>query len=1024
MEFFGDDEQNSDNGEMAPNLLGSFIQELEETIADLEQKIIDLETDPGNSNLVNSVFRAFHNLKGSSTMVGLKILPELMHYAESVFDLVRSNKLAITENIISLLLEVFTAMRDLRENLKKDGKEGKNRYFNLLAQLEQISLDVESGNVTKVAETQVAKAGGDGHEAKKGDEDEFIKISRALVEQLMLVVGDFMLVESSFQFMKVKYSSDWNFMENCQQLGHFSNKLQNTVLRMRLSPIKPVFSSMHRVVRATAAELSKKVAFEVHGAETLVDRTILDVIADPIMHMLRNAVDHGLEKTEARVQTGKAVEGQVTLSAFHKAGEVVIQVSDDGRGIDPVRIRAKAVEKGFISEAESMVMSDGDANQLIFLPGFSGAEVVTNVSGRGVGMDVVKRVVESLGGNIDLLSNPGSGTTITMRLPLSMAISECLEFQVGNRNYAVPQLCIEEVFSSESPLVRNNIQTINDGSRVLVLRETPIPILDLAQLFNTEADESTVHIIQVRHGNMRFALQVGQIVGPCNMVCQSLPTIFAADAPFSGLTRRGDGSLMFQIDVGRLALKLNSQNDAKNSTGAKIRGGTSITDSDLRRLQQKIAVFENYESFCVPVHGIKQVVSVPKSDIHEIDHQTFITLDDTTIPLVWIEEVLLKRPRIDRQQYSILIYQIEERTFGLPMDKFGGIIRMPVQYDNTLRTDIVTGSTVIESATCLVIDLFGLTSRAFGDEVKMHDKQVAKIKRLALAEDDPFFREQLLTFLKARDFECTAFPDGMALKEFLTDHENAKTIDAVITDVEMPRMDGLTLTRWIKGSEHTRHLPCLIITSLTNKEVIRLAMSAGATAFIPKMHHQQVMQELKRVESGLDKHESAHRLIEIQQKESNRRIVTFNLGESCFAMPMDVLKEVSHVSPSLPVPSFPDWVNSITAFRGKMVPVVNLGKLFNYPGAEEQTHRQQAIVDYQGSTFAFLFDSIGEVLLVSQLVAGEGLSKASSKEAHIAQYISGIYQKDQKLISLIDPAALVKICQQKGQVSLREESAA
>jgi chemotaxis signal transduction protein len=190
------------------------------------------------------------------------------------------------------------------------------------------------------------------------------------------------------------------------------------------------------------------------------------------------------------------------------------------------------------------------------------------------------------------------------------------------------------------------------------------------------------------------------------------------------------------------------------------------------------------------------------------------------------------------------------------------------------------------------------------------------------------------------------------------------------------------------------------------------------------MHHHQVMQELKRIESGLDKHDNNQKLLEIQHKDSNRRIVTFNLGESCFAMPMDVLKEVSHVSPNLPVPNFPDWINCITAFRGKMVPVINLCKLFNYPMQEGKELRQQAIVDYQGATFAFLFDSIGEVLLVSQLVAGEGISKASNREAHMAQYVNGVYQKDQKLISLIDPAALVKICQQKGLITLREESAA
>lgn len=1010
MEFFGDNEESSRDDDMAPNLLASFIQELEETVSDLEQKIIDLEHDPGNSNLINSLFRAFHNLKGSSTMVGLKILPELMHYTESAFDLVRSGRMAVTVDFISLLLDVFNAMRDIREILKRENKEGKNRYFAILAQLDALSQTSEDSS--KNNELAQRTAGGS-EDKKTGEDDEVIKISRSLVEQLMLVVGDFMLVESSFQFMKNKYSSDWNFLENCQQLGHFSNKLQNTILRMRLSPIKTVFSSMHRVVRSTAQELSKKVAFEVQGSETLVDRSILDIISDPIMHMLRNAVDHGLESSDDRLKFGKALEGQITLAAYHKAGEVVIQVSDDGRGIDPGRIRRKAVEKGFITETDALQMSDTEANELIFLPGFSGAEVVTNVSGRGVGMDVVRRVVEGLGGNLDLLSNPGSGTTITMRLPLSMAISECLEFRVGVRNYAVQQVCIEEVFSSESPLVKNNIRTINDGSRMLLLRETPIPILDLSEIFGIEADHEHIHIIQVRHGSTRFALQVGNIIGPCNMVCQPLPQIFANEAPFSGLTRRGDGSLMFQVDVGRLALKLSEQSDSRSSTGAKIRGGTTITDSDLRRLQQKIAVFENYESFCVPVHGIKQIVSISFDEIHIINQQTFITLNQTTVPLIWIEEILLKRPRIVREQYSILIYQLEDHIFGLPMDKFGGIIRMPVQYDNTMRTEIITGSTVIESQTCLVIDLFGLTSKAFGPEIKLNEKTPTKIKKVALAEDDPFFREQLVSYLKARQIECIAFTDGMALKEYLADPNHAQEIHAVITDVEMPRMDGLSLTRWIKGTEHTKHLSCLIITALTNKEVIRLAMSAGATAFVPKMHHQQVMQELKRIESGLDKQETTQKIIEMKQKDMNKRIVTFTLGDSCFAMPMEVMKEVSYVSPSLPVPNFPEWIKSITAFRGKMVPVINLSRLFEYPDVESGL-RQQAIVDYQGSTFAFLFDTIGEVLLVSQLVAGESLSIASKREEHIAKYISGVYQKDQRLISLINPASLVKICQQKG----------
>jgi two-component system chemotaxis sensor kinase CheA len=1026
VEIFEDNNQAGSSGEDAGlNLLAIFVQELEETVSDLEQKLVALETDPSNLDLINAIFRAFHNLKGSSTMVGLKTLPEIMHYAESAFDHVRSGRLTVTEGLISLLLEVFGAMRELREALKLDSKEGKKRYFGILAQLETIASEADKSTHQEVL-TEGSKSANQTGSETAGEEDEFIKISRNLVEQLMLVVGDFMLVESSFQFLKSKYGSDWNFVENCQQLAHFSGKLQNTVLRMRLSPIKPIFSSMHRVVRATAAELGKKVSLEVNGTETLVDRTILDVIADPIMHMMRNAVDHAIETPEDRLQVGKPPEGQVTLAAFHRSGEVVIQVSDDGRGIDPNRVRQSAIRKGFITEAEAAALTDGEAQSLIFMPGFSGAEVVTSVSGRGVGMDVVKQVITTLGGNIDLLSNPGSGTTITMRLPLSMAISECLEFRLGDKSYAVPQICIDEVFSSSSPQVKEGMNTVNDGSLVLLLRDTPVPVLDLAKIFGIEGpqDHELSHIIQVRYGTTRFALLVGPIVGPCNIVCQPLPTVFASDAAFSGLTRRGDGSLMFQIDLARLATLILPQADAKALKGAKIRGGTQITSSDLRRLQQKIAIFNSYENFCVPVHSIKRVVSVEHEDLHQIGHRRFITLDDKTVPLIFVEEVLLNKPPIEAKTYSILIFTIEDRIFGMPMDNFGGIIRMPTEFDNTLRSDVITGTTVIDSQTTMVLDLHGLAIRSFGSEIRSTVRSAQKISRIAIAEDDPFFREQLIAFLKARDLECISFPDGLALKEYLLTPANVQAIDVVLTDIEMPRMDGLTLTRWIKGTEHTKQLPCIIITALTNKEVIKLAMSAGASAFVPKMAHQQVLQELNRIESGLDKMDSQSSKFALgAQKELSRRIVTFNLANDCFALPMEVLKEVSHPSPNLPIPNYPAWMNSVTAFRGKMIPVIDLRKLFKLKLSDHAV-TQQAIVDYQGQLLALLFDGIGEVLLISQLDHGEGLSKATSRENELAQYLHGIFHKDKQLISLLDPNSLVKLYQQRGQAIVREENAA
>jgi two-component system chemotaxis sensor kinase CheA len=1029
MEFFGDDSNNQSNGDdQAPNLLASFARELEEGISNLEQKIVELEHDAENSELINAIFRAFHNLKGSSTVVGFRILPELMHFSESLFERVRSGKSKISTEMVGILLEVLGAMRDIRTEIKATGKEGNKRYFAILAQLESMT--------TLAADAQSQAAGNDSgekvkDESKKSDkaseQDEYIKIARSLVDQLMLIVGDFMLVESAFQFMLKQYGNDWSFVENCQQLAHFSNKLQNTVLRMRLSPIKPVFSSMHRLVRNTAQEIGKLASLEIAGADTLVDRSILDVISDPLVHMLRNSIDHGIEHKDERIKLGKSPEGQVTLSAFHRSGEVVIQISDDGKGIDPQRMKRKALEMGFLNAQDAQNLSENELQNLIFLPGLSGADVVTNVSGRGVGMDVVKQTVERLGGNVDLVSSPGNGTTISLRLPLSMAISECLEIRLGERSYAVPQVCIDEVFSMESPVIKEHIRTLNDGGRVLLLRDTPIPVLHLGEIFGIGREIGDPHLIQVRYGNTKFAIEVGAIVGPCNIVCQPLPAVFAAEAPFSGLTRRGDGSLMFQIDLGRLATKIHQQTEAKTpGVGAKMRGGTAITSSDLRRLQQKIAYFTNYEHFCVPVQGIKRIVSVHKSDIHLVDNRKYITLDGTTIPLVWAEEQLLKRPHIEKDEYAVIIYQLEEKSFGLPMDQFRGIVRMPTQYDNTLRSDAITGTTVIDDHTVSVIDLFGLTSRVFGSEITIQARKNVKVNKVIIAEDDPFFREQLIAFLKSREISAIAFPDGLATKEYMDNPANLEGIGAVLSDVEMPRMDGLSLTRWIKGHDSTKHLPVLIITSLTNKEVLRLAMSAGASSFIAKMHHQQVMTELKRIEAGLETKEmqGQHGGIDGDSKTIQRRAVTFSLAGHLFAIPMDVLKEVSHISKNLPLPDCQPWIDRVTAFRGKMVPVIDLIRLFDFDEKTSPKELHQIIVDWNGNIVALLVDAIGEVVLMSQLTAGEGVGKASLKDLKIAPYLKGIFQKDSRIISLIDPAAIVNIHQQKGLIIQKKETAA
>jgi len=1025
MEMFDSSGGSGGSSEVAPEMLVGFVQELEEIIGTLEQKLIELESDPTNAELISGIFRAFHNLKGSSGVMGFQILPEMMHYAESVLDLVRSGKKALSEELVSTLLDTLGALREVAATIKANGKEGKKRYFSLLARLEEF---------TNAAADVVAAADGAKQETKKADvakkddgaseDDDFIKVSRSLVDQMMLVTGDFMMVENGFQWIKKRrYADDWEFAENCNQLGHFSNKLQRIVLRMRLSPIKPVFTSMHRLVRTTASELKKKANFEVSGAETLLDRSILDVIADPLIHMLRNSLDHGLEGPEDRVKAGKPPEGQLNLAAFYKSGEVVIQISDDGRGIDPNLIKAKAVKTGLISEEEAAEISDAEAQRLIFAPGFSGADVVTTTSGRGVGMDVVKSTVESLAGAVDIVSTVGLGTTISLRLPLSLAISECLEFKVGTESYAVQQVNVEEVFSRESPLIRDNIKTLNDNSKILVLRDTPMPIVSLADAFRKVGVSDGEFIIQVKQGGTRFAMEVSAIVGPCNIVSQALPGAFSAEAPFSGVTKRGDGTLMFQLDLVRLASRLQIRSEDKSGRGNKVTASSQLTSSDVRRVQQKIAIFRTLENFCVPVQAIRRIVQVNASDIREIDGRFFMTLDGVTLPIIWAETSLLNRPRIIQDNYSVIVFHVDEKLFGLPVGTLRGIVRMPTAYENTMRTDAVLGTTVVDGESYTVLDLTGLAARVYKNEVVAIRPEAQAIRKVVIAEDDPFFRENLIAFLKARNIEPLVACDGLEAKNIMSNPQLMEGVGAVVTDIEMPRMDGISLIRWIKSTDSVRHLPCIVLTAITTKEMLKVAMSAGAVAFVAKMHHQEVLQEIKRIESGLDTDVRLAKQVVEEGKKSVPRVVTFTLRGSRFAFPMDVLKEVSYATPSLPVPSYPEWINQVTAFRGRMVPVIDLVSLFRIGAAESGIRTQQAIIESEGEIFAIRMETVEGVLPMSALVRGEAYPKMSERDAHMAQFMRGIYQYEGSLISLIDPRAMANLCNSADQRKTEEKAA-
>jgi two-component system chemotaxis sensor kinase CheA len=436
-----------------------FLVESDENLSRLDQDLVELEKHPHDTLLLGSIFRTFHTIKGACGFLAFSTLEGITHQAESILSQLRDGERELTPALVSLILETVDATRKVLASIEKSGKEGPLHFEDLIdrmraesqpqAFLEQQSvpikavadLDVESlanepGEKARAVVTEDRRFEGPdrrkrGRRETDGDEDESIRHSAAadsnirvgvgLLDKLMNLVEELVLIRNQILQLNSE-GEDPNLAAASQRLNLITTELQEGVMKTRMQPIGVVWNKLPRVVRDIAVYMGKEIILELDGAETELDRAIIEAIKDPLMHLVRNSCDHGIESPEVRRRAGKSPEGRLTLRAYHEAGQVNVEVGDDGAGIDVARIKQKAIEKGLLTPEQADKLSDRGALNLIFEPGFSTAQTVTNMSGRGVGMDVVKTHIEKIGGVVDIFSRLGEGCTVRIRIPFTLAI--------------------------------------------------------------------------------------------------------------------------------------------------------------------------------------------------------------------------------------------------------------------------------------------------------------------------------------------------------------------------------------------------------------------------------------------------------------------------------------------------------------------------------------------------------------------------------------------------------------------------
>jgi two-component system chemotaxis sensor kinase CheA len=568
-------------------LLTGFVSETLEHLDSIEVNVLELEDNPGDLEIVNKIFRPFHTIKGVAGFLNLKSIQKLAHSTENLLDDVRNGVHVMDSQVIEVVLKVGDFLTTMVENLKAVLKDGPEHYKNYdisdyvawvaavqsggqalttttppLPQVEtpaappvgaavppQAAMapprspltanDADSGPAPAMAKV----AAGSLPKAAVGDS---IKVDIDKLDGLVNAVGELVIMQAMVRSNpKIATLSDPKLTKDIAQLTRITSELQKTAMSMRMVPIRQTFQKMIRLVRDLSKKTGKDVNLVMDGEETEIDRNMVDSIYDPLVHMMRNSVDHGVQLPAEREKLGKPRSGTVNLRAYQKGGYMVIEIEDDGQGLNTEKIRRKAIERGLIHDTDKI--SGYDLNNLIFLPGFSTADTITDVSGRGVGMDVVKKAVEKLRGKVEAISEPGKGSLFVIRLPLTLAIIDGIIVRVGSERYIIPTTAIQESLKPR----RESYNTVQGKGETLMVRGTVLPIIRLYQLFQvtpTQTDPCEAIVVVVEYEGRQRAIMVDELLGKQEVVIKNLGGL--SDIPgVAGGTILGDGRVGLILDL-------------------------------------------------------------------------------------------------------------------------------------------------------------------------------------------------------------------------------------------------------------------------------------------------------------------------------------------------------------------------------------------------------------------------------------------------------------------------------------------
>ncbi len=841
-------------------IIDDFIQESQEGLDQLDTDLVALEDNPGEMDLLNKVFRTMHTLKGAAGFLGFNSIQSTAHKSEDVLNRIRTGDMESSPEIVDVLLEALDVIKHLMSDLANSGKESTD-IFHVMNRLEKLLNGAEgksskqeilliekedqasSVEPEKTGKKELPVASPAGKSASLIRQNiSTIRVDVERLDSLMNLAGELVLarnrqvqlikeVEPGFSGEEEKYTE---LNTAAHQLDFITTELQFAVMKTRMLPVSTVFSKFTRVVRDLSRSLGKEVELVIEGETTELDKNVIEEIGDPMVHLIRNAVDHGIEKPEDRKQKGKNPKGTVKLSAYYEGSYVIIEIKDDGKGMDPEKLKEKAVEKGMFTAEEVYSMSRNEAFNLVFAAGFSTAEEVSDVSGRGVGMDVVCSNIEKLKGIIELDSSPGHGSLVKIKIPLTLAILQTLLCKVGGERYAIPLDAVKEtvrVPASELRAVR--------GKKVIKLRDEILPLVFLHEVLDLEAEDSDeICVVVVQHGMQRLGCVVQETIGQEEVVIKSLDVLkdMCAGKFFSGAAILGDGIITLILDVSELM---------RFGHTAGLQGEGELEKEEEQRKEDVLSVLlvddGAPEQYALPIKSINNIENIASNDIESVGGRKVVRYEGEVLPIIHLYDITSFPPARQEPDIYLVISKVNGDTAGLAVNKLRGMKEINrSEMDDCFSASGVAYSAVLDNRVTLILKEDAVIKRTL-DESPVHQGTPAlptKHGRILVVDDSPVARETIKKQLLEDGFDVILAVDGKDAMDKLSD------IDMVITDLEMPGMNGYELTRAIKAGYHD--LPVLMVTSRDGEEDRLEGLKAGVDDYQAKLDSHRLLSSVRR----------------------------------------------------------------------------------------------------------------------------------------------------------------------------------